>query len=95
MTNYLSSSMYMFLFIIGPPIVLSSSKVICWSATTFVVSFFASIIGPKIFLSFILTIHFGFLQGIWFRHNMQLLGLFLMIFALLFVKDGFTYLRAF
>ena len=88
MTNYHNPSMYLFWFTVRIPFILKSRKVFGSPAAILMLSFFASIIGAKITLAVVARHSREFLQGLWYRRIMQFLGLSLIGYALLLIKEG-------
>ena len=80
--------MYLFWFTVGVPFILKSGKVFGGPAALFMLSFFASIIGAKITHAAIAWHSREFLQGLWYRRIMQFLGLSLISYGLLLIKEG-------
>ena len=87
MTNYLNPSMYIFWFTVYVPFISISGKVFGGPAALFILSFFATIIGVEITLAVIAGYSRGFLEGLWYRRVMQFLGLSLIGYALLLIKE--------
>ena len=88
MTNYLNPSMYLFWFTVSVSFILKSGKVFRGSPALFMLSFFASIFGAQITFAVIAGHSREFLQGFWYRRIMQFLGLSLIGYALLLIKEA-------
>ncbi|MDP6330607.1 MAG: LysE family transporter [SAR324 cluster bacterium] len=91
MTNYLNPSMYLFWFTVGAPFLMRSSWSDPWPALIFTFSFYISIVGAKSLVAFGVGRSSRLTEGIWYHRIMQLLGIFLIGFSFLFVKDGLGY----
>ena len=91
MTNYLNPSMYLFWFTVGAPFLVRSSRNDFWPGIVFTLSFYVSIIGAKSLVALGISRSSRLTEGIWYPRIMKLLGIFLMGFSLVFVKDGLGY----
>ena len=91
MTNYLNPSMYLFWFTVGAPFLVRSSLTDFWPGIVFTLSFYVSIIGAKSLVALGISRSSRLTEGIWYPRIMKLLGIFLMGFSLVFVKDGLGY----
>ena len=91
MTNYLNPRMYLFWFIVGAPFLVRSSRTDFWPGIVFTLSFYESIIGAKSLVALGISRSSRLTEGIWYPRIMKLLGIFLMGFSLVFVKDGLGY----
>ena len=91
MTNYLNPSMYLFWFSVGAPFLVRSSRTDFWPGIVFTLSFYVSIIGAKSLVALGISRSSRLTEGIWYPRIMKLLGIFLMGFSLVFVKDGLGY----
>ena len=91
MTNYLNPSMYLFWFTVGAPFLVRSSRTEFWPGIIFTLSFYVSIIGAKSLVALGISRSSRLTEGIWYPRIMKLLGIFLMGFSLVFVKDGLGY----
>ena len=91
MTNYFNPSMYLFWFTVGAPFLVRSSRTDFWPGIVFTLSFYVSIIGAKTLVALGISRSSRLTEGIWYPRIMKLLGIFLMGFSLVFVKDGLGY----
>ena len=91
MTNYLNPSMYLFWFTVGAPFLVRSSRTDFWPGIVFTLSFYVSIIGAKSLVALGISRSSRLTEGNWYPRIMKLLGIFLMGFSLVFVKDGLGY----
>ena len=91
MTNYLNPSMYLFWFTVGAPFLVRSSRTDFWPGIVFTLSFYTSIIGAKSLVALRISRSSRLTEGIWYPRIMKLLGILLMGFSLVFVKDGLGY----
>lgn len=91
-TNVLNPHPYMFWLTIGAPTVLSAHQQSWMLSTLFITVFYLCLVGSKIMLAVLVARSRTFFQGRPYKITMQLLGIALLVFAILFVRDGLTYL---
>lgn len=91
-TNVLNPHPYMFWLTIGAPTVLSAHQESWMLSTLFITAFYGCLVGSKIVLAVLVARSHTFFQGRPYKITMQLLGIALLMFAILFAWDGLTYL---
>ncbi|MDQ7788071.1 MAG: LysE family translocator [Thermodesulfovibrionales bacterium] len=90
--NFLSPHPYLFWIAVGAPTALKAYKVNLLSAFLFILGFYLFLVGSKIFVAFVIDKSRDFLKSRVYVYTIRLLGVVLLIFAVLFLKDGFTLL---
>jgi threonine/homoserine/homoserine lactone efflux protein len=90
--NFLSPHPYLFWIAVGAPMTLKAYKVNLLSACLFILGFYLFLVGSKIFVAFVIDKSRDFLKSRVYVYTIRLLGVVLLIFAALFLKDGFTLL---
>jgi len=91
-TNLLNPSPYIFWFSIGAPTVVKAMDIGLLSASLFILSFYFSLVGSKIMVAFVTGKSRNFLKSRNFIYTIRVLGLVLLIFAALFLKNALGYL---
>ena len=86
--NLLSPHPYLFWFSVGAPTILKAHAHSIFSAAAFVISFFALIVGSKVFVAMLVNQSKSFLKGKAYLITMRLLGAGLLVFALILFRDG-------
>jgi threonine/homoserine/homoserine lactone efflux protein len=92
LANFLSPHPYLFWIAVGAPMVLRAYKVNVLSAFLFILGFYLLLVGSKIFVAFVIDKSRDFLKSRVYIYTIRLLGVILLIFAVLFLKDGLTLL---
>lgn len=92
MVNFLNPSPYMFWVSIGGPLVLKASSISLTSAAAFIIPFYVLLVGSKIVVAMISGRSRNLLSSRYYRIIIRTLGLVLMGFGVLFLRDGFKYL---
>ena len=90
-TNFLNPSPYMFWFSIGAPTVVKAIDIGLVSGLAFVVTFYITLIGSKVVVALITGRSRYFLKSRNFIYTIRLLGAVLLIFALIFIRNAFSY----
>jgi threonine/homoserine/homoserine lactone efflux protein len=88
LANFLSPHPYLFWISVGSPVVLKAYSVNLLSALIFVTSFYALLVGSKIAVALLVDTSKSFLKSTAYLWTLRLLGGVLLIFALLFTRDG-------
>jgi len=88
--NFLNPNPYVFWIGVGTPILLSALDRSWMNASAFTVAFFFCIVGSKLLLSRIVDRSRAFLNSSAYLWIMRTLGLLLIIYALMFFRDGLT-----
>ena len=90
-TNLLNPSPYIFWFSIGAPTVVKAMDIGLLSASLFIFAFYFSLVGSKIMVAFVTGRYRHFLKSRNFIYTIRALGLVLLIFAALFLKNALGY----
>jgi len=91
LVNALSPHPYLFWFAVGVPTMIKASQDSSIASATFVICFFALIIGAKMAVALAVGRSSAFLSGSAYVWVMRVLGLCLMGFAALLLEDGLVY----
>ena len=86
--NFLNPSPYLFWLSIGAPLVLKAYKNNLLSAILFVTCFYTVLVGSKILIAIAIGKSRRFLKSSHYVYTIRCLGIILLIFAFIFVKDG-------
>jgi len=92
MVNFLNPSPYMFWTSIGGPLVLKASSTSLVSAAAFIFPFYVLLVGSKIVIAIVSGRSRNLLKSRHYKMIIRLLGLVLIGFGVLFLRDGLTYL---
>jgi threonine/homoserine/homoserine lactone efflux protein len=92
MVNFLNPSPYLFWTSIGGPLVLKTSATPLVSAAVFILPFYVLLVGSKIVIAIVSGGTRNFLQSRHYVIIIRTLGLVLMGFGVLFLRDGYNYL---
>ncbi len=95
MVNFLNPSPYMFWTSIGGPLVLKASSTSLVSAAAFIFPFYVLLVGSKIVIAIVSGRSRNLLKSRHYKMIIRLLGLVLIGFGVLFLRDGLNYLFAF
>ena len=87
-SNFLNPNPYVFWIGVGTPVLLGAFERSWAHATGFAAAFFACIVGSKILLARMVDRSRGFLTGAAYLWTMRLLGVLLIVYACLFLRDG-------
>ena len=88
--NFLNPNPYIFWIGVGTPILLTAFDRSWVHAAVFSAAFFSFIIGSKLLLARLVDGSRTFLSSSAYRWILRILGLLLIIYALIFFKDGLT-----
>jgi threonine/homoserine/homoserine lactone efflux protein len=91
--NALSPHPYLFWFAVGAPIIVKALQNSALSAALFTISFYFFLVTSKILVSLLVEKFKLFLQGKSYRNLIRTLGLLLLGFALLFLRDGLIFFK--
>jgi threonine/homoserine/homoserine lactone efflux protein len=86
--NFLNPSPYMFWFTIGAPLVLKALKISLFSASLFILSFYVFLVGSKVLVAIVIGKSRFFLKSRNYVYTIRFLGVILLVFALIFLKDS-------
>ena len=93
--NILSPHPYIFWLMVGAPITVKASQASPVAAFAFIIAFYVMLIGSKISIALIVDKSRAILKNKVFIWTLRILGLVLMIFAILLIKEGIRYLGLF
>ena len=88
MVNLASPHPYLFWLTVGAPIVVKAYQNHILTAFLFIVSFYVCLVGSKILSAVLVDKSRNFFHGVKYKWIMRILGIALMIFAILFIRDG-------
>ncbi len=91
-TNLLSPHPYLFWITVGAPTVLKGYRVNLLSVVFFIVGFYLFLVGSKIMIALIVDKYRSFLKSNTYVYIIRTLGLILLSFAVIFIKDGLNLL---
>ena len=89
--NFLNPAPYMFWLSIGSPMVLRAYDANALSAWAFVLSFYVFLVGSKILLAVVVGKSRRFLKSGHYIYTIRFLGIVLLLFAALFIRDSLGY----
>ncbi len=92
MVNFLNPSPYMFWTSIGGPLVLKTPNTSFISAAAFILPFYVLLVGSKIVVAIISGRSRNLLKSRHYKLVIRILGLVLIGFGVLFLRDGVNYL---
>jgi len=90
--NFLNPSPYLFWTSIGGPLVLKASSTSLVAAAAFVLPFYAMLVGSKIVVAIVSGRSRNLMESRHYTVIVKILGLVLIGFGVLFLRDGLTYL---
>jgi threonine/homoserine/homoserine lactone efflux protein len=90
-TNFLSPHPYLFWIAVGAPTILKGYKVNIFSALFFILGFYLFLVGSKITVALIVDKSKALLKSRAYLAIIRTLGFILLLFCLIFIKDGLTY----
>lgn len=90
--NVLSPHPYIFWLMVGAPITIKAYRDSPLFAFVFILAFYVLLVGSKISIALVVDRSKAFLKNKWFIWTLRILGLVLIIFAILLVKEGIGYL---
>jgi len=93
--NILSPHPYIFWLMVGAPITVKAYQASPVAAFAFIIAFYVMLIGSKISIALIVDKSRAILKNKVFIWTLRILGLVLMIFAILLIKEGIRYLGLF
>jgi len=91
--NFLSPSPYLFWLSIGGPIFFRSLEVHVGATVLFVLGFYCLLVGSKFGIALVVNRSKRLVESRYYVYVLRVLGVALILFALVFVKDGLTLLR--
>ncbi len=87
-TNILSPHPYLFWMTVGAPAILKAFTINATSSLLFILGFYLFLVGSKIIAALIVDKSKSFLQSNTYIHIIRTSGLVLMVFSILFIRDG-------
>lgn len=93
LANIFNPNPYIFWVTVGAPIIIKASDVSPMAAALFLCSMYFFLVGSKMLTALILGKSRHFLKNRYYIYILRLLGAALIIFALIYLKDGLIYLR--
>jgi len=93
--NILSPHPYIFWLMVGAPITVNAYQANPVTAFAFIIAFYVLLVGSKISIALVVDRSRTFLKNKVFIWTLRILGLVLIIFAILLIKEGFGYLGLF
>lgn len=90
-TNLLNPHPYLFYFSVGGPIIIKALGVNVISAVLFLLGFIGLLVGSKVIIAQFVGKSRTFLKSNMYVYTIKILGIILLIFALLFIKDGLKF----
>lgn len=91
--NFVNPHPYLFWIAVGAPMVLKAYERGASSAVAYVVSFYALLVGSKVGVALLADRSRELLAGRYYLWVMRALGLCLLVFAVLFLREGLTTAR--
>jgi threonine/homoserine/homoserine lactone efflux protein len=92
MANLLNPHPYLFWFVIGAPTLLKAWTASVLAAVLFIIGLYVCLVGSKILIAWLVARSRGFLKSRGYVYVNRLLGVALVVFALLFLRDGLRFL---
>lgn len=86
--NFLNPAPYLFWFTIGAPLVLKGFRIGIFPASAFILGFYVFLVGSKVLVAVVVGKSRFFLKSRNYIYTIRLLGIILLVFAVLFAKDG-------
>lgn len=86
--NFLSPHPYLFWLSIGGPMIFKSLEIHISATILFILGFYSLLVGSKISIAFIVGESKSFVESKYYLYIIRALGAVLILFALIFVKDG-------
>lgn len=94
-TNFLSPHPYLFWTTIGAPTVMKAWQIGIPPAVSFIAGFYLLLIGSKILIALVVSKSKDFLQSRTYVYIIRTMGVILLFFAVLFLKEGLSMLGLF
>jgi len=90
-TNFLNPHPYLFWIAVGAPTILKGYRVNVLSVVFFILGFYLFLVGSKIMVALIADKSKSFLKSNTYVYIIRTLGFILLIFSVIFIKDGLNY----
>lgn len=91
-TNFLNPHPYLFWFTVGSPMIVQAYEKSLLASVVFVGSFYALLVGSKVLLAFLISSSRFLVVGNVYRYTMKFLGIVLLIFAVIVLREGLVFL---
>jgi len=91
-TNFLNPHPYVFWMTVGAPITLKAYRVNLLAAVLYLAGFYASLVGSKIVVALLVDHSKKFLESRIYIYAIRILGIALLVFSFIFIKDGLRFL---
>lgn len=91
--NFLNPHPYMFWFAVGSPMVLKALSINVFSATLFISGFYVFLVGSKILVAILAEKSRSFLKSNAYVYVIKFLGVILLFFAFIFLREGLKFLE--
>jgi threonine/homoserine/homoserine lactone efflux protein len=88
--NLLNPQPYLFWITVGAPLIYKTRQYGIWAVVAFFISFYLFLVGSKVTVAILTDRSKTFLQNKGYVWVMRILGVVLLVFALIFLKQGFT-----
>ena len=89
--NLLSPHPYIFWLMVGAPIIIKAYQASPTAAFAFITAFYVLLVGSKISIALVVDKSKAFLKNRVFIWTLRILGLVLLVFAILLIKEGLGY----
>jgi len=86
--NTLNPHPYIFWITIGVPLVFKSFNINLGTAVVFILSFYVFLVGSKVMIALLVDKSRNFLKNKYYRRIMRALALVLLLFAVIFIREG-------
>jgi len=90
-TNFLNPHPYLFWIAVGAPTILKGYRVNVLSVLFFILGFYLFLVGSKIMVALMVDKSKSFLKSNTYVYIIRTLGFILLIFSVIFIKDGLNY----
>jgi len=90
-TNFLNPHPYLFWIAVGAPTIIKGYRVNVLSVLFFILGFYLFLVGSKIMVALIVDKSKSFLKSNTYVYIIRTLGFILLIFSVIFIKDGLNY----
>jgi len=90
-TNFLNPHPYLFWIAVGAPTILKGYRVNILSVLFFISAFYLFLVGSKILVALMVDKSKSFLKSNIYVYIIRTLGFILLIFSVIFIKDGLSY----
>jgi threonine/homoserine/homoserine lactone efflux protein len=87
-TNLLNPNTYMFWLTIGGPRILDNARVSVSASILFILGFYMMLVGSKITVAVVVGKSKAFVESRYYVHIVRALGIVLIVFALIFVREA-------